>query len=827
MTSTTSNVVKLSATSVLAWKETVINRALDLNALDILSGDEVMEKPGTSGSSEDKKEWREYCIRVTGMAGYIRSTLDLAQITSVLKGVENDNPKDMYNTLLEYYQPKTSQSRAAAFQELLSVRKTEDESYGEFGARVVSLGSEILARCPGAPTYVPEQTDPIQVPDTTTEIYPDIDPTSTTAIKLLKHSLYLEGYTAADLIGDLITAMVIIGLPNDGDSAQLRHTLTHTDSDGSPEDTLNHLRKADGMKKNNELAEEVAHAASSKAKSSKSKDKKSKSSKAKFNCKEHGPNSSHGNEDCIVQKRKAKEQKEKQAAGNAAREDYDEEETPEETAMLSATSHIASAPRYRQKHDTADTKWNADSGATSHMTPHIHWMRNMKPCRVPVKLANNHRVYAAGRGSVVFQPSGNREAVVFKDVLHVPKLCNNLFSILSTVKKSKARVVIEGDTLEFSKEGKDLFTATIQATTGILDGVTLDNDEQAYATAVDKSIWHERLGHIGKDRLDTLLRNNLADGIAVKPGTELNEFCEACISGKQHRQPFPKASQNRSTELLGRAHSDLHGPLPRTIDGFLYWITFTDDCSRIKGVYNLKRKSEAFAKFKEWVARVELETGKKLKEFQEDKGGEYMSKEWEDWMKERGIKRRHTVKGTPQQNGVAERLNRTLAEGVVAMINHAGLPVSWWKFAVLYYAEILNVTPTSSLAETTSHEVWNKKRPDLTMFRVFGCRAWVNVHKDYQKNLDSHTLPCIFIGFAPGYKGWLCYDPVKRKQVISGDVIFNERSFPGLSTKGKEVVIPPAKFSDLWFHKDDQSTQEKPTKQRPDAPPSPSNPSTT
>ena len=64
------------------------------------------------------------------------------------------------------------------------------------------------------------------------------------------------------------------------------------------------------------------------------------------------------------------------------------------------------------------------------------------------------------------------------------------------------------------------------------------------------------------------------------------------------------------------------------------------------------------------------------KEFQDDKGGEYISKEWDDWMKEHGIKRRHTVKGTPQQNGVLERLNRTLAEGVIAMINHAGLPVT-------------------------------------------------------------------------------------------------------------------------------------------------------
>src|SRR5215217_3237030 len=93
-----------------------------------------------------------------------------------------------------------------------------------------------------------------------------------------------------------------------------------------------------------ELVEEAANAtANSKTKSSKkSKDKKAKSSKAKFECKVHRPNRSHGDKDCIVQKRKAKEQKEKQTAGNAAQEDFDNEPLPEEEAMLSSTAHIAS-----------------------------------------------------------------------------------------------------------------------------------------------------------------------------------------------------------------------------------------------------------------------------------------------------------------------------------------------------------------------------------------------------------------------------------------------------------------------------------------------------
>lgn len=440
----------------------------------------------------------------------------------------------------------------------------------------------------------------------------------------------------------------------------------------------------------------------------------------------------------------------------------------------------------------------------------------MRPCLVPVRLGDNSTVWAKAKGDVVFKPSGSRDLVVFSDVLYVPRLKNNLFSILTAVKKRKMRVVIENDTLDFSKDGNSLFTATIHGTTGLLDGTTLGNDEAALSVMVDKSILHDRLGHIGIDRLDTLIEKKLADGVAVKKGTEVKEFCEACILGKQHRRPFPKVSEHRCTEVLGRIHSDLHGPLPRTAKGHKYWITFTDDHCRFKRTYLLKKKSEAFDKFKIYVAAAENYLGVKVKELRDDKGGEYMSAEFAAWCDARGISRQHTVKGTPQQNGVSERLNRTLAEGVIAMINHAGLSVTFWSTAVLYYTDILNVTPTDSLSDTTSYEVWHKRKPDLSMFKVYGCRAFVNVARADRKNLDSHTIPCIFLGFAEGYKGWLCYDPATRKTHISRDVIFDETSFPGLSTKGKKVEVPPVEWSKLWSHDDDESSVEETPSTAPD-----------
>ncbi|KAJ3520346.1 hypothetical protein NMY22_g12798 [Coprinellus aureogranulatus] len=125
------------------------------------------------------------------------------------------------------------------------------------------------------------------------------------------------------------------------------------------------------------------------------------------------------------------------------------------------------------------------------------------------------------------------------------------------------RVVIEGDSLDFFKNGKLLLTADINGTVGSLNGTTLENTETeaAYVSKIDKELLHQRLGHIGKDRLEALMCQDLATGILLKEGTELNNICEHCIAGKQHWDPFPNLSAHRSTELLGRILSDLHGPL--------------------------------------------------------------------------------------------------------------------------------------------------------------------------------------------------------------------------------------------------------------------------
>ena len=130
--------------------------------------------------------------------------------------------------------------------------------------------------------------------------------------------------------------------------------------------------------------------------------------------------------------------------------------------------------------------WNADTGATSHMTPHRHWLRNYVPKRVPIKLADHNIVYSAGEGTVVFNPIVNGKQVrpvEFSRVLHVPDLRNNLLSVLFLTRHKGFTVHIGASQMSFERPtGTPLFTATIDdSNAAFLDGSTVPLAEYASA----------------------------------------------------------------------------------------------------------------------------------------------------------------------------------------------------------------------------------------------------------------------------------------------------------------------------------------------------------
>ncbi|KAK8686089.1 hypothetical protein V6N13_125116 [Hibiscus sabdariffa] len=168
----------------------------------------------------------------------------------------------------------------------------------------------------------------------------------------------------------------------------------------------------------------------------------------------------------------------------------------------------------------------------------------------------------------------------------------------------------------------------------------------------------------------------------------------------------------RASDLLGLIHSDVCGPMnTQARGGFQYFITYTDDFSRYGYIYLMLHKSEALEKFKELKNEVQNQRGKSIKALRSDRGGEYLSQDFDELLKECGIVSQLTPPGTPQWNGVSERRNQTLLDIVRSMMSHSDLPISFWGHALETAAFTLNRVPSKSV-QKTPYEIWTAKCPN-------------------------------------------------------------------------------------------------------------------
>ncbi|KAK8694436.1 hypothetical protein V6N13_071988 [Hibiscus sabdariffa] len=184
------------------------------------------------------------------------------------------------------------------------------------------------------------------------------------------------------------------------------------------------------------------------------------------------------------------------------------------------------------------------------------------------------------------------------------------------------------------------------------------------------------------------------------------------------KAPFNGKSE-RASDLLGLIHSDVCGPMnTQARGGFQYFITFTDDVSRYGYIYLMLHKSKALEKFKEFKNEVQNQHGKSIKALRSDRGGEYLSQDFDELLKECGIVSQLTPPGTTQWNGVSERRNRTLLDMVRSMMSHIDLPSSFWGYALETAAFTLNRVPSKSV-QKTPYKMWTGKRPNMPFMKEF------------------------------------------------------------------------------------------------------------
>ncbi|MCO5611032.1 hypothetical protein L7F22_065281 [Adiantum nelumboides] len=216
-----------------------------------------------------------------------------------------------------------------------------------------------------------------------------------------------------------------------------------------------------------------------------------------------------------------------------------------------------------------------------------------------------------------------------------------------------------------------------------------------------------------------------------------------------------------------------------------YFVSFINDATRKVWVYPLRAKSDVLDTFKKFLAFVENQTGKKLRSLCSDNGGEYVSKAFIAFCAAKGIKRELIAPFNPSQNGVAERLNRTIKRkfGVCCHMLHYLM-----VFGQKLCKQLFTRSPSKALGGKVPEEVWSGKPPSYAHLRVFGCKAYVHIRSELCTKLEPKSSKCIFLGYGEdGEMGYRLWDPALRKIIRSNDVIFNENCMHKQPTKLEEV----------------------------------------
>ncbi|GJR39601.1 putative ribonuclease H-like domain-containing protein [Tanacetum coccineum] len=204
----------------------------------------------------------------------------------------------------------------------------------------------------------------------------------------------------------------------------------------------------------------------------------------------------------------------------------------------------------------------------------------------------------------------------------------------------------------------------------------------AKATLDESMLWHRRLGHINFKNINKLVKDNLVRGLPIKH-FENDQTCVACLKGKQHRASCKSKVLNPITKPLFMLHMDLFGPtFVSSLMHKKYCLVVTDDYSRFTWVFFLATKDETSEILKNFIKEIENLVDKKVKIIRCDNGTEFKNKVMDDFCREKGIRREYSVARTPQQNGVAERRNRTLIEAARTMLADSKLPTTFWAEAV-------------------------------------------------------------------------------------------------------------------------------------------------
>lgn len=450
--------------------------------------------------------------------------------------------------------------------------------------------------------------------------------------------------------------------------------------------------------------------------------------------------------------------------------------TQRRTDSQSAGAFIAN-----EGHPNSDiARWIVDSGASSHMTPNKSIIQDYLKFTEPkeIMLGDGKLTEAFGQGTIYFR--SDEFSGELQQVLWVPELTENLFSVGRALSQgSEVRFVNDPPEVHFIKEN----TIKLRGKKGdrslfVLNLIPILNQIGSALVGASMREWHQRFAHMNENSIRELLAKNAVTGLKVQEAQV--KRCSNCAAGKMCRTHHPSRSDISASEASAVLCIDTVGPISTpSLSRCKYFVLATEEYSNFKLIEFVRAKSDVGSALKQIVTRTELQSKRPVKKIVTDNGSEYVNLALSSWLDERGIVHETSAQYTPEQNGRAERANRTIIEGIRTLLHSCKFTddhmkqQSWAEAAnTVVYTTNLLLSPRSK--EKTRFELFTGKKPDVAHLRTFGQRAMVRIPDSQRSGKYSEkAVECFFLGYTDRRNTYRLFTKDTVEPVtISCDVVF-------------------------------------------------------
>ncbi|GJX63939.1 ribonuclease H-like domain-containing protein [Tanacetum coccineum] len=260
-----------------------------------------------------------------------------------------------------------------------------------------------------------------------------------------------------------------------------------------------------------------------------------------------------------------------------------------------------------------------------------------------------------------------------------------------------------------------------------------------------------------------MVKDNLVRGLPVKRFKN-DQTCVACLKGKQHKASYKSKIQNSITQPLFMLHMNLFGPtFVSSLMNKKYCLVVTDDYIRFTWVFFLASKDETSGILKNFITEIENLVDKKVKIIRCNNKIEFKNRVMNEFCEKKCIKREFSVARTPQQNGVAERRNRTLIEAARTMLVDSKLPTTFWAEAINTACYVHNRVIIVKPHNKTPYELFRGRTPSLSFMRPFGCHVTILNTLDHLGKFDGKFDDGFFVGYSLTSNAFRVYNVRTRK----------------------------------------------------------------